>query len=162
MDIALKELIKAFADSIGLEDIAVDEKDTYNLLIDDMPVSIAGLPETQELVIWTDCGPSPLEDRERLYRILLEAMFMEQGTGKAVFSLEHETQHIIIHRMVSTVALTPEQFIEILNQFVDLLERWRRFFLGACPIMQAVEDSVSDRLDEPGKTKEADGGRIFV
>ena len=118
----LKEIMTAFAAEIGLTDLAPDEDGVYHLSIDDMTVSFA--EDEGRLLTWAEVCEPPPEGQDRLNRVLLEAMFMGRATGGAVFSIDHESGKVFLHRHDSLAGMELDGFRVMLEGFVNTLESW--------------------------------------
>ena len=116
----LKEIMTAFAAEIGLTDLAPDEDGVYHLSIDDMTVSFA--EDEGRLLTWAEVCEPPPEGQDRLNRVLLEAMFMGRATGGAVFSIDHESGKVFLHRHDSLAGMELDGFRVMLEGFVNTLE----------------------------------------
>ena len=121
----LKDLMEAFGAAFGLANLKPDETGIYNVKIDDMKVSFASDPDSPRLVTWGEVGELPPEGREKLYRVLLESMYMGKATGGATFSIEEGTDKLVFHRTDPLVTLDFEAFAAMLDTFVNILEKWR-------------------------------------
>ena len=121
----LKDLMEQFGKEFGVPDLTADETGVYTVLIDGMKVSFVADPGAPRLVTWGEVGEVPPEGREKLFRVLLESMYMGKATGGAVFSIEETTGKIVFHRMDPLDALDYEAFARMLEAFVNILEKWR-------------------------------------
>ena len=118
-----RQLVSAFAAGLGVTDIAFDEEGIARLAADDMVVSFMEVPERRAILTWAEVATTPPENLTQLYKFLLEAMFMGRATQGASFSCEEDT--IYLHRMDSLADLDPEGFLKIIEEFLNLVEKWR-------------------------------------
>ena len=93
-------------------------------------VSFVETEGSHELVTLAVVGELPDEGREYIYRLLLEAMFRDGGSGGAIFSLEPGTKRIWAHRRDSLATMDEEGFRAMLERFVNGMEEWRRIVSG--------------------------------
>lgn len=123
----LKELIGQFAAEIGLELLAADKNGCFNFEIDDMPVSISGTDDGHVVLqgLIGEPPPDAPAGRERLYRVLLEAMFRGEGSGGATFSIDKGSGLIFLHMVENEQTLDLVSFKALLEKFVNVLEQWR-------------------------------------
>ena len=142
----IKELMEAFARDFGVEGVAADEDGVYTLSIDDMAVSFAETPDAR-LATWAEVCEPPPEGREHLYRTLMEAMFMGEGTGGAAFTIERETGKVYLHRFDALVALDGESFKAMLENFVNVLEEWRGLIADFRPVFGEIEKAADAAHD---------------
>ena len=146
----LKELMEQFKVKFEIEGVEPDEDGAYHFEIDGMSVSFLEVAETGEMLTWADVGEPPPEGHERLYRVLLEAMFMGEGTGGASFSIARDDGRVCLHRVDPLAMLDFDRFKSNLERFVNILEEWRGTladFREAAP-EQAKEEVVS--VEEAG------------
>lgn len=144
----LKDLMEAFATAFKIVDLKPDDTGIYNVKIDDMKVSFATDPDVPRLVTWGEVGELPPEGREKLFRVLLESMYMGKATGGATFSIEEGTDKLIFHRIDLLDTLDVESFATMLDRFVNILEKWRgilvNFSLVAADQAKAEEQGAQE------------------
>ena len=147
----LKEIMTAFAAEIGMTDLAPDEDGAYHLAIDDMTVSFA--EDEGRLLTWAEVCEPPPEGKDHLNRVLLEAMFMGRATGGAVFSIDHESGKVFLHRHDSLAGMELGPFKALLEAFVNVLEEWRRTiadFRAVAPEIAKAEQSSAEEARQMG------------
>ena len=121
------ELMADFVAKLNVEGAEPDADGVYHFEIDGMPVSMMEVAELQQLVVWGDLGDlPPAGNRERLYRTMMEAMFMGEGTGGSSFSIDRGSGRVFLQRFLSLVALDPDGFMAQIERFVNVLEEWRK------------------------------------
>lgn len=144
----LKDLMEAFATAFKIVDLKPDDTGIYNVKIDEMKVSFATDPDVPRLVTWGEVGELPPEGREKLFRVLLESMYMGKATGGATFSIEEGTDKLIFHRIDLLDTLDVESFATMLDRFVNILEKWRgilvNFSLVAADQAKAEEQGAQE------------------
>ena len=149
----LKKLIDGFGAANGIIGLRPDEDGVYSMSVDDMVVSVMEVAEGGRLVIWSVVGELPPEGRERLYRVMLEAMFAGQATGGCVFSIAPETGTVVLQRSEFLAAIDDTVFAGLLETFVNALEDWRKFVAGfrdATPELEAAQRQGDDELRRLG------------
>lgn len=127
------ELMKQFGERVGLADLAPGDSGVCRVGIDDMLVLFREDVETARIMIWAEVGEPPPEGRERLYRLLMEAMFMGQATGGATFSIESGSGKVYLQRNEFLSALDTDSFFGMLEKFVNVLEEWRKLVVDFRP-----------------------------
>ena len=142
----LKEIMAAFAAEIGLTDLAPDEDGAYHLGIDDMTVSFA--EDGGRLLTWAVLGDPPPEGKDLLNNVLLEAMFMGRATGGAVFSIEHESGRVFLHRHDSLAGMELDGFKATLEGFVNALEAWTHTIADFRAVAPEVEQAEQTNAEE--------------
>lgn len=146
----LKELMEGLAAACGITGVAEDNDGMYRLGIDDMEVSFTSIAESAQLVVWAEVCEMPPEGRERLYRVMMESMFMGQATGGAAFSIDPESGKVYLQRIEFLSALDVESFTTLLEKFVNVLEQWRAIISDFRPVAKemdrkAAEETETDR-----------------
>lgn len=144
----LKDIITAFAAENGLEGLTADAEGAYHIGIDDMVVSFSETGNRDEFVTWAEVAVPQQEGRERLYRALMEAMFLGQGTGGATFSLERESGEICLHRIDNSAQMDLNLFKEKLEKFVNILEQWRKLMADFAPVAHEIEEAARNSEQE--------------
>lgn len=142
-----KELMSGFGEKVGIEGLAPDGENICRIDIDGMSVSLMEHLESRSIVIWAEVSEPPPEGVTILYRVLMEAMFMGQGTGGSSFSIEPESKKIFLHRIDPLQSLDLDSFCAILEKFVNVLEQWRKLIADFRPVAAEagkVESSSGD------------------
>lgn len=119
----LKEIVDAFAAGMNVDGVIPDDAGTYRFVIDGMVVSFAGAGDT--LVTWAEVGEVPPMGCERLYRTLMESMFLGELTKGGAFAIDSGSNRIFLQRFDAMPVMTPESFKAMLETFVNILEKWR-------------------------------------
>ena len=143
----IRELMEAFGRDFGIEGFAADADEIYTLCIDGMNVSFAEIAGGR-LATWAEVCEPPPEGREHLYRTLMEAMFMGEGTGGAAFSIDRETGKVYLHRFDAMAALDIQSFKTMLEGFVNVLEEWRGLITDFRPVFGEIAKAESAARDE--------------
>lgn len=143
------ELMQQFGAKIGLEGLVPDGDNTCRIDIDGMSVSFMGHLESDTVVTWAEVSEPPPEGVTLLFRVLMEAMFMGQGTGGAAFSVEPESGKIYLHRVDPLAVMDVDAFCTMLEKFVNVLEQWRKIIADFRPVAAEVEKSGSLPDDAP-------------
>ena len=147
-----RELMKQFGATIGIEGLAPDETNACSVEIDGMAVAFVEDPEAGTLTTMAEVCEPPAEGEAMLYRVLMQSMFMGEGTAGAVFSVKPDTGRIFLHRTDPLVALDLDAFCAMLEKFVNTLERWRKDIADFRPVAKAVEQAAAaaeSPLDRP-------------
>lgn len=141
----LKALLDGFSSGLGIGEAEADGDGVFRFAIDGVKVAFMEIVETGSFVIWASVGRPP-ED-VRLYRELLEAMFMGEGTGGATFSLDRVSGNLILQRIDSVDAFDVDSFTALIERFVGVLEKWRGCisdFAIAAPILKKAEEQARE------------------
>lgn len=151
----IHELMADFVAKLNVGDAKPDADGVYHFEIDGMPVSIMEVAELRQLVVLGDLGDlPPVGGRERLYRTMLEAMFMGEGTCGSTFSIDRKSGRVILQRVLPLIALDPDVFMAEIERFVNILEKWRGLiadFREVSPDLEGAGDVPSTTpTDGPG------------
>ena len=142
----LEALMREYAGEAGHKPFVADRNGVFNLEIDSMPVSFE---ETDDghIVLQGPVGglpPVALGGRERLYRTLLEAMFRGKACGGAVFSVDHVSDKVYLHRIEHSHALDYIGFKAFVESFVSVLAQWRTMLADYRPDAGRTEQDAGD------------------
>lgn len=149
----LKEIMAAFAAESGIESLVADENGAYHLCIDEMSVSFMENPESRRLATWAEVCHVPSEGRERLYQVMMEAMFMGSATGGAMFSVEPGGATIFLQRVDSLETMDIDGFKAMLELFINVLEEWRKLaadFRDIAPELDSVQQEAAEESRQLG------------
>ena len=89
-------------------------------------------------------------DAEPTLRRLLAANLFGQGTGQAVFSVDPETDEILLTRTLRADDTSPEVFIEALESFVHHAEHWKKELSRPFPVEPSTTEGAPAPPPGPG------------
>lgn len=141
----LAELIEGFAEKLGLAGLSLTDG-MCQVDIDGMVITFVEVAATHQVITCAEVGEPPPEGRERLYKVLMESMYMGRATGGSTFSLDPENGSLQLFRFDSLLLLDVESFMAMLEKFVNLLEQWRKMigeFSDAAPGISNAEAEVA-------------------
>ena len=118
-----RSLITKFAESLGIADLVFDEHGVTRLSTDEVTIAFMEAHERNSLLMWSNVATPTLENREELYKVLLESSFMGRGTQGATFSLDHGD--VYLHRIDPFVNLDVATLSTIVEDFLNLVEKYR-------------------------------------
>lgn len=118
-----RSLITQFAASLGIHDLTFDEGGVTRLSTDEVTIAFMEAHERHSLLMWSKVATPSLENHEELYKVLLESSFMGRGTQGATFSLNDGD--IYLHRLDPFVALDVATLTTIVEDFLNLVEKYR-------------------------------------
>ena len=148
----LNELMAAFAADVGLEDLEPDANGAWGLRIDGMDITFADRANDGKLLICADVGEPPAEGREAFYALLLQTMYLGDGTQGSEFSLDGEGK-VVLQRTLDLRYLDLAEFKAVLEGFVNVLELWR---------MQAADFRPAVNAGAPAEAGPGLGGFMQV
>ena len=135
-----RELIREFGARCGLEDLEFDDDGVAVILADDIRLSFMEASEARRLVMFADVArTTPSGNCERLYKALLEAQHLGMATGGATFSISPEGK-ISLYRLDPLVDLDVEVLTKIVENFLDLIDRWREIIAAYRPDEPSEEE----------------------
>jgi hypothetical protein len=138
---AFRDLLASFGASLGLPELAPDDEGYCALRFDDLEVHLQYEPEEDELLVFTRLGEIDDDEPAELYGRMLAANLFWQGTGGATLGVQPEDGMVFLSRKVAMRALDDAKFRQLLEQFVNTGDDWRR----------EVESFVSDQVTEQAK-----------
>ena len=142
-----RELLTGFAKACGLDGLTFDDEGVAVILADDISLSFMEVPEARRLVMFADVArTTPSGNCERLYKALLEAQHLGMATGGATFSISPEGK-ISLYRLDPLVDLDVEVLTKIVENFLDLIDRWREIIAAYRPDEPSEEEEP--REEEP-------------
>lgn len=145
-----REIMRQFGAKIGMADLSPDETNSCHLKIDDMSVSFMEDPDAGTVVTWAEICEPPTDGASMLYRVLMESMFMGQGTAGASFSIEPESGKIYLHRVDPSAVLDLDSFCAMVEKFVNTLEQWRKTIADFRPVVEAVKEADAEDAQMTG------------
>ena len=120
----LKELMTAFAETLGIEGIEVKEG-ICSMTIDDIPMDFTESPGGEAVVGAAVIGEPPPEKREAFYEMLLQANTQLYGTQGIALGKSPDTGEIILIGGLPFKGLELQEFCKDLDEFVSKAEEWR-------------------------------------
>ena len=127
MSLAVMEnMLSEFGASIGIPDLKPDPEHRCNLMFDEVAVSFELGPDDESLYIYALLGSVPEGQAERAYADLLHANHVFEGTGGATLCVDPRTQGIVLLRAERLETLRLARFEVLLEDFVNVAERWMK------------------------------------
>ena len=140
----LKELMSAFAETLGIEGIEVKEG-ICSMTIDDIPMEFTESPGGEAVIGVAVIGEPPPDKREAFYEMLLQANTQLYGTQGIALGKSPDTGEIILIGGLPFKGLELQEFCKDLDEFVSKAEEWRETVENFRPA--AEEASVRDEED---------------
>ena len=120
----LKELMSAFAETLGIEGIEVKDG-ICSMTIDDIPMEFTESPGGEAVIGVAVIGEPPPEKREAFYEMLLQANTQLYGTMGVALSKLPDTGEIALIGGLPFKGLEVKEFCKCLDEFVSKAEQWR-------------------------------------
>ena len=136
------KLIKYFGEQLGI-DLDRNPDGTYAFEVDGLAFAIHDLDDCGRIVLSGDVGYPPLEDRERLYKTLLEAQNMLKSTGGATFSINPDTGNLTLCKVLVTAILDDGEFFQETENFINVLHSWAGVISNCCSEIASEGEKLS-------------------
>ncbi|NVJ92119.1 MAG: CesT family type III secretion system chaperone [Methylocystaceae bacterium] len=121
-----ESILTEFAKHVNLEEIN-DFLKYHVLIVDNISIEFVHHSDSDGdyLLLVADLGQVPIHARGTVYKYLLSANLVFQGTGGSTLGIHAETDNVIQTFAVPNNALEPEKLTDIVKGFVDVAEYWR-------------------------------------
>jgi hypothetical protein len=140
----LKELMSAFAETLGIDGIEVKDG-VCSMTIDDIPMEFTESPGGEAVIGVAVIGEPPPDKREAFYEMLLEANTQLYGTQGIALSRLPDTGEIGLIGGLPFKGLELKEFCKSLDEFINKAEEWRETVENFRPA--AEEAAVRDEED---------------
>ena len=147
----LKELMTAFAETLGIEGIEVKEG-ICSMTIDDIPMEFTESPGGEAVIGVAVIGEPPPDKREAFYEMLLQANTQLYGTQGIALSRLPDTGEIGLIGGLPFKGLELKEFCKDLDEFVSKAEEWREALENFRPAAEeaAVRDEEAAQFSKFG------------
>ena len=140
----LKELMSAFAETLGIEGIEVKDG-VCSMTIDDIPMEFTESPGGEAVIGAAAIGEPPPDKREAFYEMLLKANTQLYGTQGIALGKSPDTGEVMLIGGLPFKGLEVKEFCKCLDEFVSKAEEWRETVENFRPA--AEEAAVRDEED---------------
>ncbi|WP_019002218.1 type III secretion system chaperone [Succinimonas amylolytica] len=143
-----EELIKNLGQKLGL-DLEPDETRSCNFSADDMTITVTFMEEMDILVLVGDLGTPPDFDRERLYKLMLEANYLYSATQGASLALNEADGHVCLNRFFPVQLLDDNSFYSHVERFINIGTFWMQVIrdLALAPEPEAKNETGSGDME---------------
>jgi hypothetical protein len=118
-------ILSQLGEQMGLPQLKLDENRVCRLIFDQrLTVDIEASDDEKIVYLYAVAGKLPPEGKEAVMANILEANLFGKGTGGATFALDHNHHEIYMCRILSVEAVPYQEFVNILEGFVNHLEAW--------------------------------------
>ena len=147
----LKELMSAFAETLGIDGIEVKDG-ICSMTIDDIPMEFTESPGGEAVIGVAVIGEPPPEKREAFYEMLLEANTQLYGTKGIALGKSPDTGEIMLIGGLPFKGLELQEFCKDLDEFVSKAEEWRETVENFRPAAEeaAVRDEEAAQFNRFG------------
>lgn len=141
-----RELIKGLVEKAGIVgEVEIDDEERCLLEFDGFGIVIQGVDAANTISFIAPVADLPPENPERLYRVLLEANHIFEGTGGATLSVNPDGGFVYLCRQLDSRPLNVDELAGALDGFLDTLVAWRTF-IGEYRARPAEEPPAEDGL----------------
>ena len=121
----IHSILTQLGQQMGLPQLKLDENNVCRLVFDQrLVVDIEATDNNKVIHFYALVGELPPENKEDFMANLLEANLFGKGTGGSAFALDHNHQEIYLCRLLLIDSLAYQDFVNILETFVNHLEAW--------------------------------------
>ena len=125
MENAFAGLIQSLSAQLQVE-LEIKDNIKAHVNFDDIALLIEHLPEAEQVLLAAPVADVPANGREYLYRALLQGQYIFAGTLGATLALDKEESFVCLQIAPSLRALTRENFPALVENFLNMVEHWRR------------------------------------
>ena len=141
----IKELSDGLAAKFNIEGLAVEDGEVA-LEIDGMPMLLA--EDRDVAIVMTGyVGDPPAEGGEVFANLMLEATMGFMDTKSIALARNPESGSYALVGRVAQEGLTVDAFSELLTEFVNTLETWRKMLENFRPIAEAAKAATDAQPD---------------
>ncbi|WP_198141233.1 type III secretion system chaperone [Verrucomicrobium spinosum] len=145
-----EDLLELTAHELALESLSLAETGVAALRVDDqLTVLLERSPFNHEtVVVYAPLGAVPASGREAFFEVLLEAQLFDSEIGPCTsFGLLRETGEVFLNRSYSLADASAEEFVEVLNQFVNWAVHWKQRLAGGGVSITMPESSCRTEME---------------
>lgn len=105
-------------------EIEANDDGIYSFNVDEHVFTIHDLDACDRIVLAGDLGVPPPENKERLYKTILEAQHLFKASAGATFSIDPETGNFTLCKSLMSAVLDDEGFFSEAESFLNTLHTW--------------------------------------
>lgn len=147
-----EDLLDVTAQELGLESLSPADTGVAALRVDDqLTVLMEKSPFNHETVaVYASLGAAPAGGREAFFEVLLEAQLFDSEIAPGTsFGLLRETGEVFLNRSYALANASAEEFVEVLNQFVNWAVHWKGRFAGGVTASEGNACATGVADEEP-------------
>lgn len=142
-----KDLLSSYGQLVGLHGLAFDAHGCARLKFsEDVAVNLEADPAGECVHLYSVLGPVPSNERERLYRELLEGNLFGTRTRGATLAIDKVQEEVILCRRLELATADADALKQVLEEFVSASEHWQEAFDSGDLV---YVDTSRDALPEP-------------
>ena len=143
-----KNFLAIIRKQTGLEMLVPDDDGLLTFRVDDQfTINLQFIENSAKILCFVEVATLPSDTGVAVYRDLLAGSLFGKDTAGGYFALEEESNTLIYNYMFdfNTAAADPENFVETLENILQLVEIW------AGRINGNLDDEASDKQDDDVK-----------
>ena len=147
-----KNFLAIIRKQTGLEMLVPDDDGLLTFRVDDQfTINLQFIENSAKILCFVEVATLPSDTGVAVYRDLLAGSLFGKDTAGGYFALEEESNTLIYNYMFdfNTAAADPENFVETLENILQLVEIW------ADRINGNLDDEASDKQDDDVKALSA-------
>ena len=147
-----KNFLATIRKQTGLEMLVPDDDGLLTFRVDDQfTINLQFIENSAKILCFVEVATLPSDTGVAVYRDLLAGSLFGKDTAGGYFALEEESNTLIYNYMFdfNTAAADPENFVETLENILQLVEIW------ADRINGNLDDDASDKQDDDVKALSA-------
>ena len=120
------ELVKEFAQRLGLDAADAKEDDAWEFVFDDsLPLRIS-LPGGKRILLSASLAEEPDDDSVAdWYHKLLSLNYLRLSEQRSVLTLDREAKQLLLCRTLPADSIDVDQFSDAVGEFLNSLEFWQ-------------------------------------
>ena len=144
----LEEIMKAFAEEVGIEGVEADGDGAYHFDIDGIGVMFSTVGDGSMIGMFAEIGEPSSEGREIVYRAVLEAMAPGGETDGNTFSVMRGSDRIVLYRSDPLALTDYAVFKARLESLVNVAEDWQRNIAEFPALYGKVQSAMAAAKEE--------------
>jgi len=145
--VCFEDIVAVLGRAFGLELKVVQDTTVFEVASEDggtkVQILVQDVLERNLVLIWADLGEPPPDGGERLYRTVLEANNLFEGTAGATLALDAATGHFRLQKYESPGELSNDAKAKI-ESFIETALFWSRAIADSRPSGEVPEKSSVD------------------
>jgi hypothetical protein len=146
----VNRLLSELAKVLNLSSLALDTNNHCLILFDDKIVLNLELDEQEgALIIYSYVSVVPFVAKELILEILLEANFFWKVSNGATFSIDKQTQTLILQKKIFLPLRESGRFEDDLALFMDVVDAWMKRIDEICTEAEVLADKDLETASAP-------------
>ncbi len=147
MNPILNDLMERLRENLGASSVIMDTEQQYTVVMEGFLLMVHHLEDSGQLLLSTCVAPLPQEGRESLCLALLQGQYFFQKTAGATLAVDNEASFIVLQAIHSLRLLTVENFVHVVERFMQVAEYWREACTNPADAQPDVESVHATMLN---------------